>query len=278
MTQIQRRQFIASLGAAATALAMPNSALAGHHEKLKKIGVQLYTVRNLMAESVEKTIKGIAALGFDEVETAGYFGKSAKDFSMILKDNGLTAPSAHMDVNLFIKDPYSFVDYAAEVGHDYVVLAWLPPQLRTLDGYKGVFEKLNKVAERTKAAGMQMLYHNHEFEFETVDGVVPYEMLLESTDSDLVQLELDLYWCAVAGVDPLEYINRYPGRVPAVHVKDRSADNQMVSVGKGTIDFKTVFQASKKAGLKHYFVEHDNPSDAMASIASSIKHLRNLTF
>ncbi|MBD0296917.1 MAG: sugar phosphate isomerase/epimerase [Flavisolibacter sp.] len=136
---------------------------------------------------------------------------------------------------------------------------------------------MNKTAEAAQKAGLQFAYHNHDAEFKTVEGVVPYELFLSETDPKLVRMELDLAWAVKGGTDPLTLFQKHPGRFPLWHVKDLDAERKTVlPVGKGTIDFKHIFKAASTAGLQYYFSEHDMPADAFASIRESINNLRKL--
>ena len=132
----------------------------------------------------------------------------------------------------------------------------------------------------TKDAGLQFAYHNHDFEFPKLDGQVPYDVLLQNTDPKLVQLEIDLYWITKAGQDPLTYFARWPGRVPLVHVKDSAGapEHKMADVGQGKIDWKRIFAKRDQAGIKHFFVEHDQPPQPFEDIAASYKYLHELEF
>ena len=127
---------------------------------------------------------------------------------------------------------------------------------------------------------MRFAYHNHDFELRSVDGQRPLDLLLKETDPSLVDFEMDLYWVVFGGGDPLDFFNRYPKRFPMVHVKDSAGppDNRMVDVGQGKIDFRSIFAQSDKAGIKHYFVEHDQPADPIATIRNSYNYLHALRF
>src|SRR5207302_1314694 len=235
--------------------------------KLDRIGLQLYTVRHAMEKDVEGTIARVAAIGYREVEFAGYFGKSARDVRALLDKNGLSSPASH--ISLSPEQRRAALDAAPVIGHRYLVLAWIPAEERhTLDDYKRWAERLNRAGTEAKAAGLQFAYHNHDFEFAPLDGKLPYDVLLAETDPKLVQLEVDLYWITKGGQDPLAYFARWPGRFPMVHVKDSAGppDHRIVEVGAGKIDFKKIFAQSDQAGIKYYFVEHDEPADAFASI------------
>lgn len=277
-----RREFLQTIGAAGLAgagLAITGCRAASSSRRLDRIGVQLYTVRSAMEDSVERTLERVAQVGYNEVEFAGYFGRSAQQIRQVLDDTGLSAPAAHTALEQLETQWEATVDFAAAVGHRYLVVPWIAPAERTsLDDYRRMADRLNRVGERANAAGLTLGYHNHDFEFEPLEGRVPMDVLLEDTDSALVKIELDLFWSTKAASDPAAYLRGNPGRVPMVHVKDMAADGSMVDVGTGTIDFATLFALSDQAGIRHYFVEHDNPEDPFASIAASYRYLHALEF
>jgi sugar phosphate isomerase/epimerase len=170
-------------------------------------------------------------------------------------------------------DMQLLVDQAAEGGISYLVCANIPTG--TLDEIKTAVGVLNKTGEACKKVNIQFCYHNHDMEFKNVEGKIPYHLLLEETDANLVKMELDLAWATKAGANPVELFKAHPGRFPLLHLKDISADFKTLEpVGEGVVDFKDVFANVKIAGTKHYFVEHDMPKDAFASIATSYKNLR----
>jgi sugar phosphate isomerase/epimerase len=163
------------------------------------------------------------------------------------------------------------VDEAAEGGVEYLVCANTP--INSLDDIKSSIEVLNKTDEACKKAGIGFAYHNHDAEFHAVEGQIPYEMFLSQTK---MQMELDLAWATKGGKDPVELFKQNPGRFPLWHVKDLDASREnILPVGSGTIDYKRIFDAASTAGMKHFFVEHDMPKDAMASITSSYNYLAN---
>lgn len=277
-----RRDFIHVMGAAAVGAVFPPLAarrypLAPLH-KIANVGLQLYTVRDEMEKDVGGTIARVAADGYKEVEFAGYFKKTPAEIRAMLDHNGLTSPSAHISA----AGPdawHEALDAAHVIGHQYVVVPWIPVEQRTgLDGFKKIAAHFNQLAEQAKAAGLQFAYHNHDFEFVPTEGKLPYDVLLAETDPKLVQMEMDLYWITKGGQDPLAYFARWPGRFPMVHVKDSMGppDNKMADVGAGTIDWKRIFGKEQQAGIKHFFVEYDNPPDAFASIKASCDYLKRL--
>jgi sugar phosphate isomerase/epimerase len=269
---LDRRAFLATLGGAALAGVRPPA------RGLRRIGLQLYTVRTQLAQDFAGTLARVAAIGYREVEFAGYFGKDPRDIRSLLDRHGLVAPAAHVQ-SIAPAEWRASLDAANLIGHRYVVVAWLPAELRrTLDDFRRLAQTLNRMAAEARAAGLRFAYHNHDYEFVPTEGRVPFDVLLAETAPQLVEIEMDLYWITKGGQDPLAYFARYPGRFPMVHVKDSMGppDHRMVDVGAGTIDFRTIFAHSAQAGIRHYFVEHDQPPDGFASIRASYEYLRRL--
>ena len=246
---------------------------------LDRIGVQLYTVRNLLASDYEGTIRAVADAGYDEVEMVWDPDRDPDDIRTLLDDVGLSAPATHVPIDALRNNLETVLDVTRKIGHSYIVCPWLSEDQRTMDKYRSHVKLFNEVGAACKEAEVQFAYHNHEFEFEPTDGgIIPYDFMLEEMDPDLVKMELDLYWILYADRDPKEYFERYPGRFPLCHVKDMGTDREMTPVGDGQIDFAAIFSESETAGLKHYIVEHDHPEDALASIRTSITYLKSLEF
>ena len=246
--------------------------------RIDKVGIQLYTVRGPMADDVPGTLERLADIGYREFEFAGYYDYSPADIRGMLEELGVSAPSAHFPIDVLRDSPEMAIETCVAIGHEYVVCPWLSEEDRsTLDKYRQHAELFNRVAEQCKAAGLGFAYHNHEFEFEAIDGVLPMDLLLAETDPSLVQIELDLYWVEFAGADPFAYFDQHPGRFPLCHVKDMAADRSMADVGTGQIDFAAIF-ANERAGLRHYFVERDDAPDPLASAANSFAGASAIAF
>lgn len=292
---MNRREFLGT-SAAALAASRLTWALPPEH-KLKAVGLQLYTVRNAMESDFEGTLAKVAAVGYNEVEFAGYFNRPPKEVRALLDKNGLTSPSCHVPYTTVSDAWAEQLEAAHVIGHRYVVCPWIEEKQRQEpDGYKRAAELFEKAGQQAQKAGVQFAYHNHTFEFQPsqpLAGKLPYDFLLESTKPEHVKMEMDLCWISVAGKDPLAYFRRYPGRFPLVHVKDmkqlpKGAEGptsdpdkempNMTEVGSGVIDWKHIFANAQQAGIQHYFVEHDSPGDAFQSIAQSYTYLHNLTF
>jgi sugar phosphate isomerase/epimerase len=289
---INRRTFLgtAATVSAATLLTSKMGWAAGDH-KIDKVGLQLYTVRDLMKTDFDGTIAKVAQVGYKEVEFAGYFGHTPQQVRAACDKNGLTPVSTHVQYDeLDAKFPQVVEDSKA-IGLGYIVCPWIPEELRkSPDIWKQAAAKFNHCGEQSKKAGIQFAYHNHWFEFLPVDGKLPYDLLLKECDANLVKMELDLCWITAAGGDPLKYFSQYPGRFPLVHVKDLKtmphitaggAQNygdtvDLTEVGSGLIDWKKIFAQSGKAGIKHYIVEHDHPKQPFDSITASYQYLNTV--
>jgi len=265
----------------------------------KIIGLQLYTVRDAMEKDAAGTLARVAQIGFNSVEGATYtgtqkfYGMEAKPFAKLLKDNGLIIPSSHYRLGeeknkgeivkgTVLHDWNKAVDDASELGAKYMVCAWLSPEERgSLDHYKYIAEQLNIAGETCKKHGIQLCYHNHDFEFEKQQKIFPFDVLINNADKNLVKFEIDLYWIKKAKQDPVALFKKHPGRFPLWHVKDMDSTPQhsFTEVGNGIIDFKEIFDRADTAGLQYFFVEQDQcPGSPFDSIAKSIAFIRKSDF
>jgi sugar phosphate isomerase/epimerase len=288
-----RRAFVKS-AALLSAGALVSPALLAAAPK-QYIGLQLYTVRDAMQQDPAGTLAKVAQLGYNSVEGATYtgsqkfYGMEPAAFAKVLKQNGLIMPSSHYMLGQAMNNGQptqgtilhgwdKAVDDAAQAGVKYMVCAYLIESERgSLDQYKQIAAHLNKAGERCKKAGIQLCYHNHDFEFAAQNGQLPYDILLKETDKQLLKMELDLYWATKAGHDPLALFKAHPGRFPLWHVKDmdKTEKKDFTEVGNGVIDFKKIFAARQLAGLQYYFVEQDRtPGDPFNSIKQSIGYIK----
>lgn len=280
---MNRRHFINRLTLAAAGLSLYNrNALAAGKRRLSRIGMQLYTVRRELEKELEGTLAKVAALGYREVEFAGYFGHKPEEVKTILKRLKLDAPAAHVQLSELRGDLRPSIEAAHVIGHKYLLLAWMAPEeRRTLDHYRRLADLCNEAGARMQREGIQFAYHNHDFEFAPLEGKIPYDLLLEGTDPSLVKLEMDLYWTVKGGAKPVEYFERHPGRFHLLHVKDMDSTPRrfFADVGQGVIDFKSIFARSRAAGVRHYFVENDEPAGSpFESLRVSFDYLRRLEF
>jgi sugar phosphate isomerase/epimerase len=244
-----------------------------------------------MAKDPVATLARVAQIGYNSVEGATYtgdekfYGMSVAGFKKVLSDNDLVMYSSHYLLGeggkikgTMMNDWDKAVDDAAAVGLKYMICAWLQPSERgSLDHYKQVGEDLNKAGEVCKKAGIQLCYHNHNFEFIQENGKYPYDTLLSTTDKNLVKMEMDMYWMTKAKQDPIALFNEHPGRFPLWHLKDmdNKPDQMFTEVGSGIIDFKKIFAHANKADLKYFFVEQDIcPGDPYDSIAKSYHYIK----
>ena len=304
----KRRNFLKKSGSAALgSLILPGtvSAFFKEKEQMHAAGLQLFTLFNIIDTDVQGTLKNVAGIGYKEIESAfskkgDYYGMKAKEFATLVKDNGMSWQSHHVLGAPFklpkgikmpttadgkpmvmpplrnLRDNYQeIIDELAAAGLPYLVCANTP--IETAAEIKNSIAVLNKASEAAKKAGIVMAYHNHDAEFKAVDGKVPYDLLLSDTNADALKMELDLCWVLKAGVDPVSLFKKHPGRFPLWHVKDIDKDfKEQQSVGNGVIDFKCIFANATIAGIKHFFVEQDFPSDPFATITVSIHNLKKI--
>ena len=280
---MDRRTFLQTSTAA---LVMSRFSWAAAQHRIQKIGLELYTVRFDLAKDFEGTLARVAKVGYKEVEFAGYFADLSKlnpppkRVLEILQSNGLSAPSTHVPFTAFSPENWPRVIEASQVlGHKYIVNPSIDRELaKTADGWKRAAETFNRAGKESLRSGTQLCYHNHVEEFSPVDGQLPYDILLTQSDPKYLKMEMDLGWAHHAGADPLKYFAKYPGRFPLVHVKDFDAQGNMTDVGRGVINWKAIFEKSGEAGIKHYFVEHDDPKSPFESIQTSFEYLEKLRF
>lgn len=287
---IKRRDFLINSALALGALAVaPSFAFTS---KKRPIGIQLWTLRDTLPKDVKGVLAQVGKVGFNEVETFGYspkngfFGTSVKDFKSMLCDNGLKATSNHFDFNGYIENGSteslkSYIETANILGSEYVTVPHIVKNLRgkSIDDYKKLALKINQAAEICKASGLKLAYHNHDFEFEKFEATTGYEVLLNNTDKNLVDFELDLYWVVRSGNNPLQLFKEHPGRFKMWHVKDMDKINPAFNaeIGTGSIDFKTIFAEAELSGMKRFFLEHETnyKPNPIESAAISFNYIKN---
>ena len=284
------------------------------------IGIQLYTIAALLSENFRETLQMLAETGYKELEFAGpyyfsaqeeiensimlkhlglkghgYYDHTPQELKAFLDELGLRAPSAHVSMQSLNHNLAEAMNAAQIIGHDYIVCPMLV--ISTLDEYKAAADKFNSIGEECKKTGIRFAYHNHSLEFATLDGEIAFDMLLERTDPDLVSFELDVFWTEVAGVDPVAYFNKYPGRFPLLHIKDMAqkmeAPNtdwqtftdpekaqamfaRQSNIGEGIIDFQRILENAEKAGVKHYFIERDFPPNPSEFVKQSFDNFSRI--
>jgi sugar phosphate isomerase/epimerase len=277
-----RRTFLATLGAATLGLATGRralGALAATRTKLSRIGIELYTLRREAAADLAGTLARVAQIGYKEVEFAGYHNHAPAEVRDLLKQNGLTAPAAHIALSAIQTTPDKTFDDARTIGHEWIVVPSPPPgKYETIDDWKRLAAQFNAAAKPVNAAGFRFGFHNHNDVFKKIGDDVPIDVLMKETDPSLVSYEMDVYWVVDGGGDPVDLLTRYPGRFRLMHLKDSMGppNHKMANVGNGTIDFKAILSHSK--GIEHYFVERDDPTDAFADVAASYSYLAKLEY
>jgi len=241
------------------------------------IGVQLYTVRSVMTGDPDGTLATIAEIGYEEVELAGLYGMSAREMKARLDAVGLAATSSHHSVEEVRGSWEAILDAAVALGQSLVVVPALPVAERDGEALRRVADDFNRAGEAARAAGLRFGYHNHDWEMHPdVDGVRPIDLLLDRTDPELVDWQMDIFWVVHAGADPMAELDARAGRVTSFHVKDRTAAGEMADVGAGVIDFRPVLARAGELGLLHQYVEHDQPGDPIESVRASYRALRDI--
>ncbi len=280
---VSRREFVRTTAAAllSTRLLPPNRLTAQPPDF--SLGIQLYAVRDVAAKDLAGTLAALAAMGYREVELAGLYGRSAAEFRTALDAAGLRAPAGHVGLPALTETIDRTIDEAKTLGHRYLILPWIGEEYRTPDGWTRAAELLDRAGARCREAGLTVGYHNHGFEFAPLEGAGPaarcgYDLLLRHTSPKLVVFELDLFWIRQGGGDALHYFTDHRGRFRAVHIKDMAADGAMVDVGAGTMDWPALLRAARRAGVKHFFAEHDEARDQLAFARTSASFLKTLRY
>jgi sugar phosphate isomerase/epimerase len=278
------------------------------------IGLQLYTLDKEMEEDPRGTLKQVAEVGYKEVELSPNSKLSAKELRPMLDETGLTNPSGHYWLSDLLNDLDVKIAFAKDMGQHYMVvvvprnadLSRVPADPKTgqlgvamfaaltLDDYKWNAEQLNQVGEKVKKVGLQLAYHNHNFEFKKFEGdVTGYGELLRLTDPDLVKLEMDCGWVAVAGQDPVKYLHKFPDRYKLLHIKDfkkgftptnkveETGEGALVptELGRGGIDYRRILAAAKESHIASIFVEQEPPFKEMPALEAmkvDYEYLRKL--
>jgi sugar phosphate isomerase/epimerase len=282
-----RRSFLKASGALAAAACVGSERLMAASLHMP-IGLQLYSVRNLLPKDFEGTLHQLAAAGYKEVEAAGYFDKTAADFGNALNKAGLKCVSTHHQLVQLKTQFDQLIQYGQALGLEYIICSWAgvhrDPTRKgdlNLDDWRYVADQFNAIGEKVKAAGMTFGYHNHTVEFGTENGVVFFDELLKRTDPNLVKFEMDCGWVVGGGHNPVEYLSKFPERFPLLHVKDmvKGPDGKLrnVVMGKGFIDYKPIFRAA--TGLKHYFIEQEEfEGDPMTELREDADFMKKLDF
>lgn len=241
------------------------------------VALQLYTVRDETARDFAGTVRRVAEIGYPAVEFAGYGGLTPEQLAALLSETGLRAASTHVALDALEGNLDQQLDYCNAINCTHLVLPWLAVEYRTGEAFKALAPRLNDFGRRCADRGISFAYHNHDFEFAaspSEGGKTLLDVLRDGTDAELVGFEVDVYWAAFAGVDPVELLGRYAGRVRLVHLKDLGADRGFAEVGDGTLDIRGICAAAEAAGARWLIVENDAPR--MPSLESARRSLENL--
>jgi len=264
--------------------------------KVGDFGLQLWSVRDAMGKDPAGTLKLVADMGYTDIECAGYDGESFygmdnKTFKSLLGDLGLSMKSGHVKTGAdnpaqrgtMTNDWEKFLNDHKEMGIQSAVCAYFfEDERKTIDDYKRHAALFNKCAEKAKEYDIMFLHHNHDFEFVPLDGQVPYDILINETDKDLVKFELDLYWVKKGNADAFELFKNNPGRFPVWHVKDMddTPEQFFTEVGTGIIDYVALFKEAKQAGMQYFYVEQDafKSLDPLVSVKQSHDYMKAMVY
>ena len=272
---ISRRRLLATMSCAVVASYRPAIA----QTRTVEVGVQLFTLREQAAVDLAAALDTVATLGYKTVEFAGFFDHSPTAVRAMLASARLSSPSAHYGFEELEGNLGSVLDTALTLGNTYIVCPSIPEERRkTLDDWMNVAQALNRAGERAAAMGLQLAYHNHDFEFQPAAWGVPYDILNQHTDPDLVKMEVDVYWLEKAGLRATDYLRSHRGRTRLLHLKDIGPDGAFRDVGSGTIDFALLLEEASAQGVRHAFVEHDDTQDPRETLATSLEFLRRIGY
>ena len=268
--------------------------------KSLKVGLQLYSIRDEMEKSVEESLKTVKEMGYDYVEFAGYFGKTAEEIKSLLDRYDLKCISVHQSPDLFVSDGEPAVEYLKTIGAKYCAIPWYDAsKLKGTDKWDETVKTFVKVGKLLKDNRIQLLYHNHDFEFKQFEGKFLLDWLYETLSPNIFAPEIDTCWVRYAGYDPVEYLKKYTGRISVVHLKDfvggtsdspvyeligddkksdKNVDFKFVPLGRGIQDFQAIINASAEAGAEYVIVEQDQSYDipSLEAVQISREYLKTL--
>ncbi len=279
---MKRRDFLKTTAVTAAAMSLgSNSSLLGAGEDVP-IGIQLYTVRQNLSKDFKGTLKKVRKIGYKNFEFAGYGGMDAGELVAFMQEIGVKICGTHEGYEGLIRDFDRVLEFNQAIGNPYLVIPSMPGRIRRagVDEIKRFADNLNIFGYKAKQAGIQLAYHNHSFEFKKVDGdKTIWDLLFETTDTDMVKAEIDIAWIYKAGVDPVAHLKKWGSRIKLLHMKDLDKDGKLAPVGEGVIDMKAVISKAKEIGVDWYIVEQDRTrkgKDIMDEIAVSFKNLSKL--
>lgn len=265
-----RRSFLKATGTLASGLLIGRSAFSmddfsTNGGRIKKFGLQLYSLRTDLPKDPKGVLKQVAAFGYKQIESyegkdGMFWGMTNKEFKKYMDELGMTIVSSHCNIN---SDFETKAAQAGEIGMKYLICPSLGGANKSIDDFKRAVDKFNACGDICKKNGLRFAYHNHGYSFEQMDGQLPQDILMQGTNKDTVDFEMDIYWVVTAGADPIAWFNKYPGRWKLCHVKDRRKGAEpkdheaSIDLGVGSIDFKKILKAGKSNGLEYYIVEQE---------------------
>jgi sugar phosphate isomerase/epimerase len=242
------------------------------------IGMHLYTMRGPLASDYPGSLERLRRIGYRTVGVSGRFGHSARAIREFADDADLEIVLEHVGYDRIANNWEGAVVETRSMGAKWIVIPSLPGSLRTPDGYRRVAAEFNQAGAVARRYGLKLLFHNHDVDFQVVDGQVLFDILAAETDPDLVGFELDLYWCVRGRQHPVRYFTELPRRHPALHVKDMAPNLGFADVGSGVLNFRDWFAHERTAGIKQWLVEHDTPPDPWVTAQKSYDYLARLRY
>jgi sugar phosphate isomerase/epimerase len=238
------------------------------------IALQLYTVRDETARDFRATIREVARIGYTGVEFAGYGGLTASEMVDLLNETGLKVAGTHVSLSTLETRLDDEINYCQAIGCSYLVVPSFPKEWYNAQQFHILAPQLNEIGRRCHDQGVTLAFHNHYHEFLPAEGHYLLDILLTETEAAFVQLELDTYWAAYAGIDPIAYLKQYSGRIPLIHLKDMTPDRTFTEVGDGTLDIEGFRQTAQEVGTQWFIVENDAPT--LPSLESARRSFANL--
>lgn len=283
--EFTRRSFLKASGLLAGGAALSSlpflKSCAAADVEANTFGIQLYTLRDIIGDDPKGVIQSLAEFGYQQIESYEgpmgiFWGMNNTEFKQFLDDNGLTMISTHANV---FQNYEEKVNQLAEIGVPYITCPYVGPQ-ESIDDFYQLAEQFNELGQIASNAGMKFAYHNHAYTFEEQDGEIPQVVLMDNTDPDLVEYQLDMYWVVAAGEDITEWVQRYPNRFTSGHVKDYSGGEnpESVTLGTGTIDYPTILEVALNNGMKHLIVEQEAYSGTtpLGAAEQNAEYMKNL--
>ena len=322
---VNRRHFIKS--AAAVAL---GSAFTGYpafpnripENRLDRVGIGLFTIPHMLEQDFAGALQLLAEIGYKEIETfgpypysvpevfaswepvaqsiglseSGYYGHTPQEVRAMMDEHGLSSPSMHIDLGTLQTRLGEVAEAAHALGQRYAGIAAIPPEMRTsLDDYKRIADLFNELGTSMRDVGLQFMYHNHGYGLVELDGEIPFNLILDRTDPEVVVMEMDIFWMTAGRADPVEYLEAYPGRFKLMHIKDMTevvhfeGDGgnpsqwialfpHMADAGSGVLDLAAILEAASKSGTDHFYLERDLAADPDVTLNASYQYLSALSF